>query len=63
MGITAAVVGVLLGFLTLVYAVKWYVGADQQPVIDWPDTHASHHDADDHAPAAESHATPAAGHH
>jgi len=43
MGITAAVIGVLLGFLTLVYAAKWYFGWDQQPPTDLPDPHAGHH--------------------
>jgi predicted flap endonuclease-1-like 5' DNA nuclease len=30
MGIMVAVVGVLLAFLTLVYAIKWYLGLDEQ---------------------------------
>lgn len=38
-GITAALVGALLAFLTLVYAVKWYFGLDQQPPTDLPDPH------------------------
>jgi hypothetical protein len=36
MGIMVVVVGILLGFLTLVYAVKWYFGWDQQPPTDLP---------------------------
>jgi membrane protein DedA with SNARE-associated domain len=46
MGIMAAVVGILIGFLTLVYAVKWYMGWDRQPARN-PDLEAyearSHH--------------------
>lgn len=38
-GITAALVGALLAFLTLVYAVKWYFGLDQQPPTDLPEPH------------------------
>ena len=30
--------GVML-LLTLIYAVKWYFGLDQQPEIEWPDSH------------------------
>jgi len=46
MGIMAAVVGVFLALLTLIYAVKWYFGLDQQPKNN-PDLEAyearSHH--------------------
>jgi hypothetical protein len=46
MGITAVVIGVLLGFLTLVYAVKWYFGWDQQPPptdLPYPPSGGGHH--------------------
>jgi len=43
MGITAAVFGGLLAFLTLVFAVKWYFGLDVQPPTDLPDPNAGHH--------------------
>ena len=44
MGIMAAIVGGLLAFLTLVYAVKWYFGWDRQPrdnqdLKDYLDSH------------------------
>jgi hypothetical protein len=45
MGIMAAAVGILIAFLTLVYAVKWYMGWDRQPTRN-PDLEAyeaSHH--------------------
>ncbi len=42
MGIMAGVIGVLLALLTLIYAVKWYFGWDQQPPTDLPDPHAGH---------------------
>ncbi len=45
MGITGAVIGIVLATLTLAYAVKWYVGWDQQDP-DNQDLHdylSSHH--------------------
>jgi hypothetical protein len=42
-GITVAAIGVVLGVLTLLYAIKWYFGLDQQPPTDLPDPHAEHH--------------------
>ena len=44
MGIMAAIVGCLIGFLTLVYAVKWYFGwdrqnANNQDLKDYLDSH------------------------
>jgi hypothetical protein len=45
MGIMAIVVGVLIAFLTLIYAVKWYFGWDRQPRDnqDLKDYLESHH--------------------
>ena len=43
MGITVIAIGVVLGLLTLIYAVKWYFGWDEQPPTDLPDPHAGHH--------------------
>lgn len=45
MGITAAAVGILIAFLTLVYAIKWYFGWDQQREssdMPPPDAHGHH---------------------
>jgi hypothetical protein len=45
MGIMAAVIGGLIALLTLIYAVKWYFGADVQPASS-PDLEAyeaNHH--------------------
>lgn len=35
-GITVVVIGIAMGLLTLIYAVKWYFGWDQQPPTDLP---------------------------
>jgi hypothetical protein len=44
MGITAAALGIFIGIITLIYAVKWYFGADVQPKNN-PDLEAyeAHH--------------------
>jgi len=54
--LTGAVALGLMAFLTLCYAVKWYLGWDAQPPAPEPDDHAHGHASADDAP---SHAAPA----
>ena len=44
-GITVVVIGIAMGLLTLIYAVKWYFGWDEQPPTDlpYPPTGGGHH--------------------
>jgi predicted flap endonuclease-1-like 5' DNA nuclease len=61
-GITVTAIGVALGVLTLIYAVKWYFGWDEQPPTDLPEPHAPHGLEPSYAAAAAHTAHASAAH-